>query len=122
MSAEEARATPIDWAKVDATSEADIERHAREDDTRAPSERKWQQMMKQGRIRVLVPEQVDVRSIRGNTTQEIAAEDEYIQRNRDAINEALREAYDDIRAGRVHTMGEVRKALARGRRSRKRKS
>lgn len=57
-----------------------------------------------------------------HTSQEIAAEDEYIERNRDAINEALREAYEDIKAGRVHPIDEVRKALARSRRSRKRKS
>lgn len=49
---------------VDATSEADGERHAREDGTRTPSDRQWRQMMKQGRVKLITPEQVDVRAIR----------------------------------------------------------
>jgi DNA-binding transcriptional regulator YiaG len=64
MSAEEARATRIDWAKVDATSEADIERHAREDGTRTPSDRQWRRMVKEGRAKLVTPERVDVRAIR----------------------------------------------------------
>lgn len=64
ISVEKARGTPINWATVDATSEADIERHAREDGTRTPSDRKWRSMLKAGHVRAVAPGQVDVRAIR----------------------------------------------------------
>ncbi|HEX5280220.1 MAG TPA: type II toxin-antitoxin system MqsA family antitoxin [Micropepsaceae bacterium] len=54
----------IDWAKVNATPEADIERHAREDGTRMPTDRQWRRMVKDGRAKLVTPERVDVRAIR----------------------------------------------------------
>ena len=64
ISAHEAKAARIDWAKADAAAEADISRHAREDRTPAPSDREWRQMEKEGRVRAVPPADVDVRSIR----------------------------------------------------------
>jgi DNA-binding transcriptional regulator YiaG len=63
MSQDEARTAKIDWAKVNATTEADIARHAREDGTQTPSDRQWRKLVVGGRIAV-VPPQVDVRAIR----------------------------------------------------------
>ena len=57
-----------------------------------------------------------------NTAQEIAAEDEYIERNREALNEALEEGYDDIGAGRIRAMDEVIKGLGKRRRAPRRRS
>jgi putative transcriptional regulator len=64
ISEHEGRASIIGWTKVDAAGEAEIERQAREDGTRPPSERAWRRMAKEGRIRVVPPAQVDVRAIR----------------------------------------------------------
>jgi putative transcriptional regulator len=64
ISAEEARTTRIDWAKVDATTEADITRHAREDGTKTPSDHVWQKMVREGRVTFVPPAIVDVRAIR----------------------------------------------------------
>ncbi len=64
MSADEARAIKVDWGKVDATTEADIARHAREDGTQTPSDREWQKMVREGRVVFVPPAKVDVRSIR----------------------------------------------------------
>ena len=64
MSDREANATKIDWAKVDHTSDAEITRHMREDDTPSPSDREWQRMLNDGRVKLVTPERVDVRAIR----------------------------------------------------------
>ena len=64
MSESEARAVKVDWAKVHATTEADIARHAREDGTQPPSDREWRKMVREGRIVLVPPAKVDVRSIR----------------------------------------------------------
>jgi DNA-binding transcriptional regulator YiaG len=64
MSELEAKATPIDWAKVDHTSDAEIARHMREDDTPSPSDREWRRMLNEGRVKLVTPEHVDVRAIR----------------------------------------------------------
>jgi putative transcriptional regulator len=63
ISERQAKAAKIDWGKVDATSESEIARHAREDGTRPPSDRAWREMLDEGRVTV-PPAQVDVRSIR----------------------------------------------------------
>ena len=64
MSEREAKATRIDWTKVDTVTEADIARYAREDRTRAPSGRAWRQMVEEGRVMAVPPANVDVRAIR----------------------------------------------------------
>lgn len=64
LSESEARRVKVDWAKIDATTEADIARHAREDDTVTPSDRVWKKMVREGRVRLAPPEAVDVRGIR----------------------------------------------------------
>lgn len=64
ISEREAKAAKIDWAKVAATSEADITRQAREDRTRPPQDRAWRHMVNAGRVTVVPPTQVDVRAIR----------------------------------------------------------
>jgi putative transcriptional regulator len=64
MSAREAKAARIDWAKVDAAVEADIARHAREDRTPPPSDRAWRQMVDEGSVVAFPPAKVDVRAIR----------------------------------------------------------
>jgi len=64
MSESEARAVKVDWAKVHATTEADIARHAREDGTQPPSDREWRKMVREGRVTLVPPVKVDVRSIR----------------------------------------------------------
>jgi len=53
-------ATAIDWSKVDATTDADIARHARQDGTSPLSDRAWNGM----RVRAVPPAEVDVRAIR----------------------------------------------------------
>jgi len=64
LSESEARRVKVDWAKIDATTEADIARHAREDGTVTPSDRVWKKMVREGRVRVAPPSNVDVRGIR----------------------------------------------------------
>jgi putative transcriptional regulator len=64
ISERQAKAAKIDWAKVANTNEADIARHAREDGSRPPSDRPWQDMLASRSIAVIAPEHVDVRSIR----------------------------------------------------------
>lgn len=64
ISKREARTTPIDWGKVDSTTEREIARHTREDGTRTPSRSQWRRMIEQGRIKFVAPEKVDVRAIR----------------------------------------------------------
>jgi putative transcriptional regulator len=64
LSDSEARRVKIDWAKIDATTEADIARHAREDGTVTPSDRVWKKMVREGRVRLMPPVKVDVRGIR----------------------------------------------------------
>ena len=64
MSESEARAVKVDWAKVHATTEADIARHAREDGTQPPSDREWRKMVREGRVKLVPPASVDVRVIR----------------------------------------------------------
>ena len=64
MSADAARAVKIDWAKVDATNDTDVARHARQDDSPTPSDRVWQRMVKGGSVALLPPATVDVRGIR----------------------------------------------------------
>ena len=66
MSESEARAVKVDWAKVHATTEADIARHAREDGTQPPSDREWRKMVREGRVKLVPPASVDVRVIREN--------------------------------------------------------
>jgi len=53
----------VDWAKVHATTEADIARHARETYA-APSDREWRKMVREGRVKLVPPASVDVRVIR----------------------------------------------------------
>jgi putative transcriptional regulator len=64
----ENHATKIDWAKVDATTDADIARHARQDVTSPLSDRTWNGLSAEGRVRAVppaeVPAEVDVRAIR----------------------------------------------------------
>lgn len=64
ISEHDAKAAPIDWAKVDSTSEGEIGRQMREDDTRTPSDREWGKMRDHGHVRLVAPERVDVRAIR----------------------------------------------------------
>lgn len=64
MSASKARAIPIDWTKVDTTTEKDIARHARQDATTLPSDGVWQAMLRDGRIALTPPADVKVRRIR----------------------------------------------------------
>ncbi|HSZ73201.1 MAG TPA: helix-turn-helix domain-containing protein, partial [Rhizomicrobium sp.] len=64
MKRAKARRVKVDWAKVDATTEADIARHAREDGTVTPSDRAWKKMLREGRVKLVPPPKVDVRSIR----------------------------------------------------------
>ena len=76
MSESEARAVKVDWAKVHATTEADIARHAREDGTQPPSDREWRKMVREGRIVLVPPAKVEVRTIReklGLSQSEFAA-------------------------------------------------
>ena len=47
-----------------------------------------------------------------NLPDEVAAEDAFIERNRDTINRALQEGYDDIERGDVRTMEEIAADLA----------
>jgi predicted transcriptional regulator len=56
-----------------------------------------------------------------NVQDELASEDAFIERNRDAINAALKEGYDDIERGHVHTAAQVASDLAKQRRARRRK-
>jgi putative transcriptional regulator len=67
------RVSNIDWARVDATTEEEIDRHAREDGTEPPSEAEWEKMIEEGQVRlvypdgrfeILRPKRVDVRAIR----------------------------------------------------------
>ena len=64
ISANEARTAKIDWAKVGATTDADVARHAREDRTATPSDRAWRKMVQDGRMSLVPPAEVDVRGIR----------------------------------------------------------
>ena len=64
MPAKKARAAEIDWAKVDATTQSAVARHAREDRTSPPSDRTWQTMVAHGRIAHVPPASVNVRGIR----------------------------------------------------------
>lgn len=64
ISPSEAKKAKIDWAKVDATSNAGVTRHAQEDRNAAPSDRAWQKMTRDGRISLMPPATVDVRAIR----------------------------------------------------------
>jgi putative transcriptional regulator len=64
LSESEARRVKVDWTKIDATTEADIARHAREDRTVSPSDRVWKKMLREGRVRLMPPVKVDVRGIR----------------------------------------------------------
>jgi len=64
MEEAKALARRFDWSKANATTEADIARHAREDGTEPPSEREWKRMEREGRIRFVPPRIVDVRAIR----------------------------------------------------------
>lgn len=67
ISAREAKAAGIDWAKIGAATEADIARHARDDRSRPPSDRAWRQMVEEGRVASVPPAKVDVRAIREKT-------------------------------------------------------
>jgi len=61
---------------VDATTEADIARHAREDGTQPPSDRVWRKMVREGRVVLVPPAKVEVRTIReklGLSQSEFAA-------------------------------------------------
>ncbi len=62
ISAHEARATKIDWAKVDKTTETEIAHQSREDATVIPSDRQWRELA--GRLTIVPPAKVDVRAIR----------------------------------------------------------
>ncbi|HVT25576.1 MAG TPA: type II toxin-antitoxin system MqsA family antitoxin [Rhizomicrobium sp.] len=64
ISASEARKAKIDWAKVDATPNAHVMRHARQDRTTTPSDREWQKMTKTGHVSLVPPAKVDVRAVR----------------------------------------------------------
>ena len=64
ISAGEARAAKINWTKVDATTEADIARHAREDRSQMPSDREWRTMVREGRVVFVPPAKVNVRAVR----------------------------------------------------------
>ena len=64
LPADDARSTAIDWAAVDSTKEADIARHAREDGTRTHSDGAWAKLVREGRVAVVPPRKVDVRTIR----------------------------------------------------------
>ena len=61
-------ATKIDWSKVDATADADIARHARQDGKSLLSDRAWNGLIAKSRVRAVphaeVPAEVDVRAIR----------------------------------------------------------
>jgi putative transcriptional regulator len=54
----------IDWTKVAAVTECEIARQAVKDGTSPPSERAWQRMVRERRVRVVPPRAVDVRRIR----------------------------------------------------------
>src|SRR6185312_3739787 len=64
ISASEARKAEIDWAKVDAASDADVIRHAREDRTPTPSDRGWRNTIQAGHVSLVPPAKVDVRAVR----------------------------------------------------------
>ncbi len=64
MKRSKARRVKADWAKIHATTEADIARHAREDGTLMPSDRAWKKMLREGRVKLVPPLKVDVRGIR----------------------------------------------------------
>lgn len=64
ISGAEAAMKPVDWDRIDATSEAEIRRHARQDGTGLPPDREWRRMIRGGQVRLVLPEQVDVRAIR----------------------------------------------------------
>jgi hypothetical protein len=48
------RAVKIDWTKVDATTQADIDRQARQDGVPALSEKAWEKLVRENRV-VSVP-------------------------------------------------------------------
>jgi len=58
------REAKIDWAKVDATTDADIVRQARQDGTQPPSERAWRKLIRENCVVAAPPAKVDVQSIR----------------------------------------------------------
>jgi DNA-binding transcriptional regulator YiaG len=64
ISVEDALKVPIDWKAIDATTEADIARHAREDGTETPSDREWAKLVRDGLVTAVLPSKVDVRAIR----------------------------------------------------------
>jgi predicted transcriptional regulator len=73
---------------------------------------------KQGRTPKLFPYRAEDLEPR-NMIAEAASEDSFIERNRDAINAALKEGYDDIARGDVRTMEQVAAGLKKPRRTRK---
>ena len=56
-----------------------------------------------------------------NVPDEAAVEDAFIERNRESINAALQEGYDDIERGHIRTMEQVAADLGKRRRVRARK-
>lgn len=64
ISAPEARAAKIDWAKIDKTTELEIARQIWEDATVIPSDRRWRELAQAGRLTIVPPARVDVRAIR----------------------------------------------------------
>jgi len=64
ISADAGRVVKIDWAKVDATNETDVARHAKQDNSPTPSDRQWQRMVKGSSVALVPPTTVDVRGIR----------------------------------------------------------
>jgi DNA-binding transcriptional regulator YiaG len=49
---------------VDAVSDTDITRHARQDQTITPADREWRKMTKEGCVSLVPPAKVDVRAVR----------------------------------------------------------
>ena len=53
-----------------------------------------------------------------NLPEEIASEDAFVERNREALNDALAEGYRDIDNGQTHSLEEVEAKVERRRKSR----
>jgi hypothetical protein len=53
------RSTKINWAKVDATSDAKIARQAQQDQMATPSDHTWQEMVSDRRITFVLPAKMD---------------------------------------------------------------
>jgi putative transcriptional regulator len=49
---------------VDAASDVDVTHHARQDRTATPSDREWRKMAQEGRVSLVPPASVDVRTVR----------------------------------------------------------